>query len=150
MKRQRQNKILEIINNNIIDTQDALIEKLKEEGYDVTQATASRDIRELNLTKVALGGGVYKYAESHKDDVKISVKYKNILNETLVKADFACNMIVLKTYAGMANAAAAAVDNMGWDDIVGSIAGDDTVLIIMRSEESAKDFYDKFNELIKR
>ncbi|MBR6682691.1 MAG: arginine repressor, partial [Clostridia bacterium] len=92
----------------------------------------------------------YKYAESHKDDVKISVKYKNILNETLVKADFACNMIVLKTYAGMANAAAAAVDNMGWDEIVGSIAGDDTVLIIMRSEESAKDFYDKFNELIRR
>ena len=77
MKRQRQNKILEIINNNVIDTQDALIEKLREEGYDVTQATASRDIRELNLTKVALGGGVYKYAESHKDDVKISVKYKN-------------------------------------------------------------------------
>ncbi len=150
MKRQRQNKILEIINNNVIDTQGALIEKLKEEGFDVTQATASRDIRELNLVKVALGGSVYKYAESRKDDVKISVKYKNILNETLIKADYACNTIVLKTYAGMANAAAAAIDNMGWDEIVGSIAGDDTVLIVMRSEESAKEFHSKFIELIKK
>ncbi|MBE6717949.1 MAG: arginine repressor [Ruminococcaceae bacterium] len=148
MKKNRQNKIIELINKYCIETQDALIEKLKEEGFDVTQATASRDIRELNLVKVSVDGNTYKYAESPKDDIKISVKYKNILKETLVSADYACNMMVLKTYSGMAQAAAAAIDNMGWNEIVGSVAGDDTIIIVMRSDESAKDFYSRFNVLI--
>lgn len=148
MKKRRQSKILELINKYNIETQEELTEKLREEGYMVTQATASRDIRELNLVKVAVDGNSYKYAESHKEDIKISVKYKNILKETLVNVDYACNSIVLKTYSGMAQAAAAALDNMGWNEIVGSVAGDDTVLLVMRSDESAKDFYERFNTLI--
>ncbi len=148
MKKTRQSKIIELINRYNIETQDGLIEKLKEEGFDVTQATASRDIRELNLVKVSVDGGAYKYAESPKDDMNISVKYKNILKETLVSVDYACNTIVLKTYSGMAQAAAAAVDNMGWSEIVGSVAGDDTILIVMRSDESAKEFNTRFHSLI--
>lgn len=148
MKKRRQAKILEIIAKYNIDTQDALIERLKEAGFDVTQATASRDIRELNLVKVSVDGNSYRYAESHKDDMKISLKYKNILKETLISADYACNTMVLKTYSGMAQAAAAAIDNMGWNEIVGSVAGDDTILIVMRSDESAKEFFTKFTTLI--
>lgn len=148
MKKRRQSKILELIKNYNIETQEELTERLRGEGFDVTQATASRDIRELNLVKVSAGGNSYKYAESSKDDMKISVKYRNILKETLVSVDFACNMIVLKTYSGMAQAAAAAIDNMGWSEIVGSVAGDDTIIMVMRSDESARDFYSKFNDLL--
>lgn len=148
MKKNRQSKILELINKYNIETQEELTERLREEGYIVTQATASRDIRELNLVKVAFDGNSYKYAESQKEDIKISVKYKNILKETLVNVDYACNDVVLKTYSGMAQAAAAALDNMGWNEIVGSVAGDDTVLLIMRSDESAKEFCARFNTLI--
>ncbi len=150
MKKQRQRKILELIEIYNIETQDALIEKLKKEGFDVTQATASRDIRELNLIKVSGEGNTYKYAVSQKEDMKISVKYKNILRETLKSVDYACNTVVLKTYSGMAQAAAAAIDNMGWNEIVGSVAGDDTILIIMRSDENAKEFYQKFHDLVGR
>ena len=87
MKKQRQKKILELIARYNIETQDGLIEKLRGEGFDVTQATASRDIRELKLVKVSVDGNIYKYAESPKDDIKISVKYRNILKETLVSID---------------------------------------------------------------
>lgn len=148
MKKERQKKILEIIERYNVETQEELTAKLGEEGYNVTQATASRDIRELNLIKVSIDGMSYKYAVAPKEDIKISVKYKNILRETLISADFACHTVVLKTYSGMAQAAAAAIDNMGWNEIVGSVAGDDTILIIMRSDESAKEFYSKFNNLI--
>ena len=137
MKKQRQKKILELIARYNIDTQDGLIEKLRGEGFDVTQATASRDIRELKLVKVSVDGNVYKYAESPKDDIKISVKYRNILKETLVSIDYACNMIVLKTYSGMAQAAAAALDSMGWTEIIGSIAGDDTIMLVLRSADAS-------------
>lgn len=148
MKKERQKKILEIIERYNVETQEELTAILKEEGYKVTQATASRDIRELNLIKVSVDDMSYKYAVAPQEDIKISVKYKNILKETLVSADFACHTVVLKTYSGMAQAAAAAIDNMGWNEIVGSVAGDDTILIIMRSDESAKEFYSKFNNVI--
>ena len=147
MKNKRQKKIIEIIGKENIQTQSELIERLRSEGFKVTQATVSRDIRELKLVKVSLGDQQYRYSESSRDDIKISARFKTILLETLVSVDYACNMLVLKTYSGMANAAAAAVDNMGWNEIVGSIAGDDTVLIIMRSDESAKEFCERFSEI---
>ncbi len=148
MKKNRQSKIIELINKYNIETQEELTEKLREEGFAVTQATASRDIRELNLIKVLADGNTYRYAESPKDDMKVSVKYKNILKETLISVDYACNIMVLKTYSGMAQAAAAAIDSMGWNEIVGSVAGDDTIIIVMRNNDSAKEFYTKFNTLI--
>lgn len=147
MKKERQKKILELVKMYNIETQEELTDRLREEGFDITQATVSRDIREINLVKVT-SEGVTKYAASSDKDMKISVKYKNILKETLVSLDYACHTVVLKTYSGMAQAAAAAIDNMGWKEIVGSVAGDDTILIIMRSDESAKEFYSNFNALM--
>ncbi|MBQ6702535.1 MAG: arginine repressor [Clostridia bacterium] len=148
MKKERQKKILELIEKYNIETQEELTDRLKNEGFDVTQATASRDIRELNLVKVSSAGNAYKYSSAPKEDIKISVKYMNILKETLIYADYAAHTVVLKTYSGMAQAAAAAIDNMGWKEIVGSVAGDDTVLMIMRSEDSAREFCSRFNAIV--
>ena len=150
MKYKRHNRIIEIISENDIETQDDLIEKLKISGYDVTQATVSRDIRDLKLVKVATDDGHYKYALSTHDEMVISAKYRNILKETVVRVDSANNFVVLKTYSGMAQAAAAAVDGMGWQEIVGSIAGDDTIFVLMRDTQTALEFVDKIRKLLKQ
>lgn len=149
MKYQRQNKILEIVRTSDVETQDELIEKLRECGYEVTQATVSRDIRELKLAKIAMADNRLKYAAAARDDARTGAKFKNIIVETVMKIDWANNLVVIKTYPGMAQAAAAAIDGMGWNDIVGSIAGDDTVLLIMRSEAKAAEAAGKFVEIIK-
>lgn len=140
MKQNRQGMILDIISKNTIETQEQLIDKLREAGYNITQATISRDIRELRLTKVSCGFGVYKYVVSNQEPHSHSVKYLNILKETVTKVDHAGNIVVVKTYAGMAQAAAAALDSMGWTEIIGSIAGDDTVMIVLRSADTARSF----------
>lgn len=138
MKQNRHEAILEIISKNTIETQEQLIEKLSDEGYNVTQATISRDIRELRLTKISCGFGVYKYVVSTQEPHAHSVKYLNILKETITSVEHAGNIVVVKTYAGMAQAAAAALDSMGWTEIVGSIAGDDTIMIVLRSAETSR------------
>ncbi len=151
MKLQRHNRIIEIISDNNIETQEELISKLRESGTDVTQATVSRDIKELGLIKTATKDNHYKYAlpqSAHSDSGHISAKFRNIIRETIIKADYANNLVVLKTYAGMAQAAAAAVDGMGWNDIVGSIAGDDTVLCVMRTDEKAREFTYQFRDTL--
>ncbi len=140
MKQNRQSKILEIISQNTIETQEQLIEKLREAGYDVTQATVSRDIRELRLMKVSCGFGVYKYIVSAQESHTHSAKYINILGETVINVEHAGNLVVVKTYPGMANAAGAALDSMGWTEIIGSIAGDDTLMLVVRSGETARSF----------
>lgn len=140
MKQNRQEAILDIISKNTVETQEQLIEKLREEGYNVTQATISRDIRELRLTKISCGFGVYKYVVSSQEAHVHSVKYLNILKETVTSVEHAGNLVVVKTYAGMAQAAAAALDNMGWTEIIGSIAGDDTIMIVLRSAETSRSF----------
>lgn len=139
-KQNRQELILDIINKNTVETQEQLIEKLGEAGYAVTQATISRDIRELRLTKVSCGFGVYKYVVSNQESHSHSAKYLNILKETVTAIDHAGNIVVVKTYAGMAQAAAAALDSMGWTEIIGSIAGDDTIMLVVRSADSARAF----------
>ena len=148
MKKGRQEKILELITKYEIETQDELIEFLGEEGYNVTQATISRDIRELRLTKVACGFGVYKYVVSTQESHSHSAKYLNILKETVITIDHAGNIVVVKTYAGMAQAAAAALDSMGWTEIIGSIAGDDTIMLVVRSVESARVFSSELSGLL--
>ena len=140
MKKGRQEKILELITRYEIETQDELIEFLGEEGYNVTQATISRDIRELRLTKVSCGFGVYKYVVSSQESHVHSVKYLNILKETVTNVEHAGNLVVVKTYAGMAQAAAAALDSMGWTEIIGSIAGDDTIMLVLRSADASRTF----------
>lgn len=150
MKNRRHNKILEIISEYSVETQEELLDRLKIEGYDVTQATVSRDIRELKLVKTSNHFGGYKYSVTgEKNSAVISAKYRNILKEAVEKIDCACNIVVIKTYSGMAQAAAAAIDNMEWNEIVGCVAGDDTIFIAMRSSEKAFEFYEKFNDLLK-
>ena len=132
----RQSKILEIISANAIDTQEELVLRLKLEGYSVTQATISRDIKELGLTKVLSEDGKYRYVQVDGKEQKISGKIVNMFRESVISVLSADNLIVIKTFAGSANAAAILIDKLAMDEILGCIAGDDTLLVIV-SDESA-------------
>ena len=150
MKSQRQIAILKLINENEIDTQEALLYLLKQEGYKVTQATISRDIRDLNITKISDEFGGQKYAAPKQQQLKkddIADKYVRIFHDALVSVDVAQNILVLKTVAGMAMAVAAAVDAMNFEGVVGCIAGDDTVFCAVKNTEETLDLADKINEL---
>lgn len=149
MKFKRQNKIIEIIEKYNIETQDELISKLRESNFDITQATISRDIKELGLVKVSTKENRYKYSipqMTNHESVSISTKYKSILRDSIIKMDPAMNIVVIKTYPGMAQAAAAALDGMKLPDIVGSLAGDDTVLVVMSDPEKALDITHKIKD----
>lgn len=149
IKDKRHRKMIEIISEYTVETQDDLMNRLRENGFEVTQATVSRDIRDLKLVKIATEGHTYKYALSSHDDMHISGKYRNIIKETVIRVDYTGNFVVLKTYSGMAQAAAAAVDGMRWNEIVGSIAGDDTIFVLMRDEDTALEFVTKFRRILK-
>ena len=136
MKIKRQSRILELIRNNDIRTQDELAELLNADGYNVTQATVSRDIRELKLTKIGVSGG-FKYAEMRQAGTDTGKRLARVLKEGIVSVDYAQNILVIKTLQGMAMAVAAAVDAMDNSEIIGTIAGDDTVLCVVKTEEKA-------------
>lgn len=147
MKNKRHNKIIEIIESGIVETQDELIEILNREGYSVTQATVSRDLKSLGVVKVSTRDNRYRYSLPHSaghDNKRISEKYKAILRETVIRVDYAINTVVVNTYPGMAQAAAAALDGIGGENIVGTLAGDDTIFIVMRSEAAAAEFVGSF------
>ncbi len=147
MKNKRHNKIIEIIESGIVETQDELIDILNREGYSVTQATVSRDLKALGVVKVSTRDNRYRYSLPHSaghDNKRISEKYKAILRETVIRVDYAINTVVVNTYPGMAQAAAAALDGIGGENIVGTLAGDDTIFIVMRSEGAAGDFVEGF------
>ena len=148
MKNSRHTRILEIIGENVIETQDELIAKLRESGYPVTQATVSRDIKQLGLVKTAAKNGCYQYTAARSDSAGNESKLKNIMRETVLSAQNAENIVVIKTYSGMANAAAAAVDALSGDSIVGSIAGDDTIFIVVKNDEDAREFTAYVKEII--
>ncbi|PYG86828.1 ArgR family transcriptional regulator [Ruminiclostridium sufflavum DSM 19573] len=150
MKYNRHAKILEIIDNNAIETQEELAEKLKEQGVDVTQATVSRDIKDLRLIKVLSSDGRYKYATLSHTENQISSRLTTILTEAYVSSDYANNIVVVKTLSGMAQAAASAIDSLKWEEILGSIAGDDTLIIVCRAEKIAEEIVNKFNKMIKQ
>jgi transcriptional regulator of arginine metabolism len=149
MKYYRHAKILEIIGNNVIETQEELAEKLKEQGMDVTQATVSRDIKDLRLIKVMSSDGKYKYATFNQAESQASNRLITILTEAYVSSDYANNIVVVKTLSGMAQAAASAIDSLRFQDILGSIAGDDTLIMVCRAEKIAEEIVDKFNKMIK-
>ena len=149
MKYNRHSKILEIIDRTIIETQEELAEKLKESGMDVTQATVSRDIKELRLAKVMTSDGIYKYAAFVTTETIISNKLVKIFTESYVSGDYANNIVVVKTLPGMAQAAASAIDSLKWPDVVGTIAGDDTVMIVCRAEKIAEELVNKFSKMAK-
>ncbi len=143
MKKTRQNAILSLIRDNVIETQEELIEKLAEKGYIVTQSTISRDIKELKLIKTASDDGRYKYAAESRLSDESESKYLNILKETVRSVNYANNLLVVKTFSGMANAAAAAIDFLFSHEILGSIAGDDTIIAVADSNEDAEILYSK-------
>ena len=149
MKSVRQAKILDLIKENRIETQEELQAKLKECGFNVTQATVSRDIRELGIIKSDIGDGVYSYrAGKSERQPEISGKFALILRQAVSSVACANNLIVVKTYTGMGSAVGAAVDAMPLEKVVGTLAGDDTLLIIAQDNESAKDIAVVLNELI--
>ena len=133
MKTKRQTKMLELIKKHDIETQEELSDYLQKEGYQVTQATVSRDIRELKLTKVAMSNGRQKYAALTEANEELSEKYTRVFRDAFVSMDMAQNILVIKTVSGMAMAVAAAIDAMHLHEIVGCIAGDDTIMCAVRS-----------------
>ena len=133
MKTKRQTKMLELIKKHNIETQEELSDYLQKEGYQVTQATVSRDIRELKLTKVAMSNGRQKYAVLTEANEDLSEKYTRVFRDAFVSMDMAQNILVIKTVSGMAMAVAAAIDAMHLHEIVGCIAGDDTIMCAVRS-----------------
>ena len=133
MKTKRQTKMLELIKKHNIETQEELSDYLQKEGYQVTQATVSREIRELKLTKVAMSNGRQKYAALTEANEDLSEKYTRVFRDAFVSMDMAQNILVIKTVSGMAMAVAAAIDAMHLHEIVGCIAGDDTIMCAVRS-----------------
>ena len=148
MKIRRQTKILELIKKSEIETQDELSAYLEQEGFQVTQATVSRDIRELKLTKVALGNGRQKYVALLETNEDLSQKYERIFRDGFISMDIAQNILVIKTVSGMAMAVAAALDALQIHEIVGSIAGDDTIMCAARSTEDAIAVIDKLRKFV--
>ena len=148
MKKRRQAKIIELISQNDIETQEELQQLLNEHGYEVTQATISRDIKELRLVKDLSAKGRYVYSTGKKSVEKINHRAGGIFNETIISYDYALNTVVIKCFPGMANAVCAAIDSMNLNEILGSIAGDDTIFILCRSEETAALFTNKLRTML--
>ena len=149
MKRERQEAVVELINKYDIETQEELAVYLRKEGFDVTQATVSRDIRELHLSKIAADNGRQKYIILQNDDAKLGDKYIRVLRDGYVSMAMAQNILVIKTVQGMAMAVAAALDAMKFPEIVGCIAGDDTIMAAVKSVEETERVMDKINGILK-
>ncbi len=147
-KGQRHIKIRELISNNEIETQDELVDELKSAGYNVTQATVSRDIKELHLVKVPLPDGRYKYSLPADQRFNPLQKLKRSLMDAFVKIDSAGHLLVMKTLPGNANAIGALIDNLDWDEVLGTICGDDTILIICRTTEDTEKIANRFIEML--
>ena len=150
MKTGRQSRIIEIIQKNEVETQEELSEYLVREGYSVTQATVSRDIRELKLTKISMNNGRQKYAILNDAPDDMSQKYARILRDGFVSMDMAQNILVIKTVSGMANAVCAALDSMQMQEIVGSIAGDDTIMCAIRTVEDTTALMKKIKKIVEQ
>ena len=148
MKYERHEKIKELIRDNDIETQDELAEALKCAGFDVTQATVSRDIKELKLFKTSTDGNQRRYVIPENKDSVSNEKYVHVLREGFVSMECACNLLVIKTVPGMAMAVCAAVDALEIDEIIGTIAGDDTIMAATAGEEQAKRLLTKLSKFV--
>ena len=147
MKTKRQNEIIRLIQNGDIETQEELASELRALGYKVTQATVSRDIRELRLIKVAAKGGGSKYAKPERHETAVSERLTRILSDSLVSVDFSGNLIVVKTLSGSAHAAAGALENLGWPEILGTIAGDNTIFVVARNDADPAEITGRIRKL---
>lgn len=148
MKKSRHQKIKELVEQFEIETQEELADRLREAGYAVTQATVSRDIRELKLSKIAMGDGRQKYTVLIHSDHYLSDKYIRVLKDGFASMDMAQNILVVKTVSGMAMAVAAAIDAMKLKEIVGSIAGDDTIMMAVRTVEDTQEVMRKIQNVL--
>lgn len=151
MKTNRHRKIVDIIQRKPVETQEELAEELKREGFNVTQATISRDIKELRLVKIATGNNLYRYAVP--DEKLISgnqVKNRRIFTDSVTRMDFSENIIIVKTSPGAAQAVAAVIDNEGLKEIIGSVAGDDTVLVVVKPITAVQTILDYFSNYLEK
>ncbi|MBQ7944925.1 MAG: arginine repressor [Lachnospiraceae bacterium] len=148
MKRQRHEVVVDLIKKYDIETQEELAAYLKAEGFEVTQATVSRDIRELKLSKIATGNGKQKYIILKNDDSYLGDKFIRVLKDGFVSMDNAQNILVIKTVQGMAMAVAAALDAMKFPEILGCIAGDDTIMAAVKTVEETEALMDKISEIL--
>ncbi|MBQ8837035.1 MAG: arginine repressor [Clostridia bacterium] len=150
MKSKRQEKILELISEFEIETQEELIFYLNKYGFETTQATISRDIRELKLTKIVGSTGNYRYAAGHRAEVSNPTpKFNGVLVDSIIKVSYANNIIVLKTFPGLANAIGSGIDAIHSPDILGCVAGDDTVIIVLKNELAAKETSEKLKQMMR-
>lgn len=150
MKAVRQNLILEIIEENTIETQEELADALNMRGVRVTQATVSRDIKELRLLKTLAPNGKYKYATAEYAERGMKERFRRILNDSVLSYEQAINMVVIKTISAGASAACEALDSMKWPEVIGSIAGENTILMITRTESDGELLLSRLNNLLKR
>ena len=149
MKSQRQAKIMEIISNRNVETQEQLLSILQEEGFRGTQATISRDIKELRIVKELTSLGTYRYTtENNEMATSFSARLNTIFRECVIGFDYAQNIIIIRTLPGLASAAGSAIDAMNMSMVVGSLAGDDTVMVVMRDNNSAAAFCGEIKNLI--
>ena len=148
MKVNRHVKIVELVNKYDIETQEELAERLKQEGFQITQATISRDIRDLKLTKVPMDDGRQKYVVLKATENALRDKYIRIMKDGFVSMDMAMNLLVIKTVSGMAMAVGAAIDEMHWNEVVGCIAGDDTIMCAIRTMEETAIVMEKIRKIV--
>ncbi len=149
MKSQRHARILELISRYEIETQEEMMTFLQNEGFRVTQATVSRDLKELKLTKTLTARGTYRYAVNTVRYNTSSVKLNNAMVDSITHVDYSFNNVVVKTYPGMAQAVASAVDALNMHSVLGCVAGDDTIIIVTRGEDSSREISQKITELMK-
>lgn len=149
MKSTRQAAILNLIDKQDIRTQKELAEKLKQQGFSVTQATVSRDIKDMRLLKVLSGVGEYKYATADQAEHSVSERFVRMFVDSVISIQYAGNIIVIKTLPGSANVAGEAIDSMRWPEILGTLSGDNTIFVIVHDEKDASVVVDKFYEIIK-
>ena len=148
MKYSRHTKILEIIENKDVETQDDLASELRKSGFQVTQATVSRDIKEMRLIKVLTKDGRYKYASIREKEGVVNERFLKIFRNSVTSLDYAGNIIVIKTLVGSASAAAVSIDALNIKHIVGSIAGDDTIFLVVKEQEMVPDIIRQFKDLL--
>lgn len=148
MKTRRHAKILDLIKENDIDTQDELLRCLKESGFDVTQATVSRDIKELRLVKTLSSKGKYRYSTGRDNARDISSKFYSLFGDSVISVEAAQNVIVIKCMNGMAQAVCASMDTLSFQGVVGTLAGEDTILVICKNNDFANEKQEEFKKLI--
>ena len=149
MKGNRHTAILEIITKYSVDTQDGLTERLRERGFEVTQATVSRDIKELRLIKVLTSEGHYKYATVEKAESDLQERFIRLFSNCVISITNAGNLIVIKTISGSASVAGEAIDSLKWPEIAGSIAGDNTIFVAIREGKNAAEIIKRFQKMMK-